>query len=125
MEVQDAVKVQDWLSNLADQRRRSSTSTGKPQAMTMQTLDLGRVYELSDVMRGRYQIEVKELLGNGKVAGLQLGGERRLGRLEQLLPSDRDRVIWLQWRLSEDKVIKAAKSKTIGPPRWKPYFAMW
>ena len=109
VELQDTVKVQSWLSKLADQRRRSSTSTGKPQAMTIDTLNLSVVYELSDIMRGRYQIEVKELLGNGRVTGLQLGVGRRLGMLEQLLPGDRDRVIWLQWRLMEDKTIKAAK----------------
>jgi len=83
--------------------------------MTIDDVDLATKYELSDVMRVRHLTEVEGLLGNktagnvGKVTGFQIGVGN--APLDQLLPGDRSRLIELQWRLAEDRVIKAEKER--------------
>ena len=47
-------------------QRSSSTPTGEPRSMSIEDIDLSVKYELSDVMKVRYKLEVEGLLGNGK-----------------------------------------------------------
>jgi hypothetical protein len=110
----DTAKVNKWLQTQSV-RRRSSTPSGEPRSLGISDITLDTTYELSDWCKTQYEAERDGLLGNkstaGKVQGFQLGVGN--SPMDQLLPEDRSRLIFIQWRLREDKVIKAEKERLL------------
>ena len=108
-EMTAAEKVNTW--NFDGMSRRNSTPTGEPKNLSIETIDLLLAYDLSQRVKNQYIDEVDRLLGNKGNKGMKAGKitQMQLGRgkgIDQLLPKDRDRLLFLQWRLAEDKIIR-------------------
>ena len=95
--------------------RRNSTPTGEPKNLNLETIDLLTAYPLSEPMQREYRDEVQVLLGNkgskgsaGKITQMQLG--RGTG-IDQLMPDDQKRLLFLQWRLAEDRIIRDERTR--------------
>jgi hypothetical protein len=116
-EMTAAEKVNTWHGIADSLRRRNSTPSGEPKSMTINSIDLLCTYGLSLRVKSRYTSERSNLLGNrsskgtpnvGKITQMQLGKGKGI---EQLMPADQARLRFLQWRLAEDKLIKAELAK--------------
>jgi len=115
-EMTAAEKVNTWDALGQGNMRRNSTPTGEPKNMSIETIDLLCAYDLSPQVKQEYLDEVNQLLGNkgakgaasaGKITQMQLGKGKGI---EQLLPVDQKRLLFLQWRLAEDRVIRQARA---------------